>query len=167
MPCDQIKGREQPSADLNQAGKVIFRQIFMIVGYVKTLLFKLMTTWFFYSSSFILMNMFVFANLVEYYHWSAMHVATLLLISGGVGFFFYPLGGIIGEMIERKDVLIISGVLTPILGLVFILNVYDTLLISIIYFFVYKVMNGTGSGVGYTYWAEVFPTKVRRTIRVL
>ncbi|MEM4090507.1 MAG: MFS transporter [Thermoplasmatales archaeon] len=164
VPRDQIKGIEQFSADLDQAGKVTFRQIFLTRGYVRTQLIKVMTTWFFYASSWMLTNVFISAYLVEYYHWSATYIATLLLISGGLGFFFYPLGGFIGEKIGRRNVLIGSGALTPILALAFILNVHDFLLASIIYFFIYQVTNGTWSGAGYAYWAEVFPTRVRGTV---
>jgi MFS family permease len=32
-----------------------------------------------------------------------------------------------------------------------------------VYFFIYQVSNGTWSGVGYAYWAESFPTRVRGT----
>lgn len=33
----------------------------------------------------------------------------------------------------------------------------------LLYIFLYQVSNGTWSGVGYAYWAESFPTRVRGT----
>ena len=164
IPQNQIAGIEEFKTDLEQSQKIPFRQIFATKGYVRRQLAKVMITWFFYASSWMLPNVFIAAYLVEFYGWTATYVATLLLISGGLGFFFYPLGGYLGEKFGRKNVLIGSAILTPIFAILFILNVKDVLIASIIYFFIYQVTNGTWSGVGYTYWAESFPTRVRGTV---
>ncbi len=164
VPENQIEGIEEFKADLGQSEKITFKQIFATKGYVRTQLIKVMITWFFYASSWMLPNVFISAYLVEFYGWAPTYVATLLVISGGIGFFFYPLGGFLGEKIGRKNVLIASAILTPVLAFLFITNVHYILVASILYFFIYQVTNGTWSGVGYTYWAESFPTRVRGTV---
>ena len=164
VPKAQIAGIEEFQADLDESQKIPFKQIFATKGYVRVQLIKVMITWFFYASSWMLPNVFISAFLVEFYGWSATYVATLLLISGGLGFFFYPLGGFLGEKFGRKNILIGSAILTPIFAILFILDVHNILFASIIYFFIYQVTNGTWSGVGYTYWAESFPTRVRGTV---
>ena len=35
--------------------------------------------------------------------------------------------------------------------------------LAVVYFLIYQVANGTGSGAGYAYQAESFPTRVRGT----
>ncbi|GGM72702.1 MFS transporter [Thermogymnomonas acidicola] len=164
VPKSQIAGIEEFEADLDESQKVTFRQIFATPGYVRRQLIKVMVTWFFYASSWMLPNVFISAFLVNFYGWSSSYVALLLLISGGLGFFFYPLGGYLGEKFGRKYVLIGSAAFTPLLAGLFILNVHNVLVASILYFFIYQVTNGTWSGVGYTYWAESFPTRVRGTV---
>jgi len=164
IPISQIKGAEEFKTDLSEADKITFKQIFATKGYVRRQLIKVMIAWFFYASSWMLPNVFIAAYLVEFYGWTATYVATLLVISGGLGFFFYPLSGYIGEKVGRKNVLIGTAILTPITALAFILNVHDIFIASIAYFFVYQLTNGAWSGSGYTYWAESFPTRVRGTV---
>ncbi len=164
VPKSQIEGIEEFQADLKESEKMTFKQIFSTKGYVRTQLIKVMVTWFFYASSWMLPNVFISAYLVEFYGWTPTYVATLLVISGGIGFFFYPLGGFLGEKIGRKNILVASAIFTPLLALLFIINVHYILVASILYFFIYQVTNGTWSGVGYAYWAESFPTRVRGTV---
>jgi MFS family permease len=87
---------------------------------------------------------------------------TLLLVSGGIGFFFYILGGWLGERYGRRAVLVVSGLLTGPLNLLLLL-VHQQVAVAVIYFLVYQATNGTWSGAGYAYWAECFPTRVRGT----
>lgn len=164
VPTQQIEGIEEYKADINEAGKNTFRQVFTTPGYVRRQLIKIMITWFFYGSSWALTNVYIAFYLEHYFGWNVNFVAYLLLISGGLGFFFYPLGGYLGEKLGRRTVLIYTAIITPILAILFIINVNYILLAAIIYFFVYQVTNGVWSGTGYAYWAESFPTRVRGTL---
>ena len=161
---EEIQGFEEYAADLESAQNVTFKQIFAQKGYVRTQLIKVMVTWFFYASSWALTNVFIVYFLVDYYGWSTTYVATLLLVSSGIGFFFYPLGGFLGERLGRKNVLVYTAIATPILAILFIVNVGFILVASVVYFFIYQATNGTWSGVGYAYWGESFPTRVRGTV---
>jgi len=161
---EEIAGIEEYAADLEAAQHLTYRQIFGTKGYVRNQLIKIMVTWFFYASSWVLTNVFIVYFVVDYYGWSITYAATLLLISSGVGFFFYPLGGFLGERLGRKNVLVYTAIATPILAVLFIIAVHFILVASIIYFFIYQVTNGTWSGAGYAYWGESFPTRVRGTV---
>lgn len=85
-----------------------------------------------------------------------------MLVAGGIGFFFYILGGLLGERWGRREVLIGTGLLVAPLNLLF-LFVDQFLLVGLVYFFVYQATNGTWSGAGYAYQAESFPTRMRGT----
>lgn len=161
---EEIAGFAEYAVDLDEAKKVTFVQIFRTPGYVRTQLIKVMVTWFFYASSWMLTNVFISEYLVHFYGWSANYVATLLLVSSGIGYFFYPLGGYFGERIGRKAVLVYTAAATPILAALFLILIKNVLAASIVYFFIYQATNGTWSGVGYAYWGESFPTRVRGTV---
>jgi len=164
VPTEKIKQEEDYRVDLQEAQKFSLSQVFATKGYVRTQLIKVMLAWFFYASSWMLTNVFISYFLTQFYGWSATRVAILLLISGGIGYFFYPLGGYFGEKIGRRNVLFITAALTPIFAVMFLVSIKYVLLASIIYFFLYQWTNGTWSGAGYAYWGESFPTRVRGTI---
>lgn len=160
----QAEDVEEFRNDLDEATHVTWKQLFTTPGYVRTQLLKVMVVWFFYASSWMLTNVFIVYYLVHFYGWSNNYAVTLLLISSGVGFFFYPVGGFFGEKIGRRNVLIITAALTPVFALLFIYSVHLVILASVIYFFIYQWTNGTWSGAGYAYWGESFPTRVRGTV---
>ena len=66
----------------------------------------------------------------------------------------------LGEKFGRKPVLVISACAIAPLALV-ILYTNSTSLLLVMIFLLYQATNGTWSGVGYTYQAEVYPTRVR------
>jgi MFS family permease len=164
VPLEEIQKMVEYRVDLEEVKKSSIRQIFATPGYVRSQLLKVMLAWFFYASSWMLTNVYISYFLSHYYGWNPSYIATLLLISGGIGFFFYPLGGFFGEKIGRRNVLAITAALTPIFAALFLLTVKEILIASIIYFFLYQWTNGTWSGAGYAYWGESFPTRVRGTI---
>ncbi len=83
--------------------------------------------------------------LTHYRGWSADGAGRLLLICGGIGFFFYILGGWFGERWGRREVLVWTGIITGPLNLAFMF-VHGSLALSIIYFAIYQATNGTWSG---------------------
>jgi len=138
------------------------RQMFATPGAVRSSLTRLTITWLLYAISFVATNIFIAYWLTSVKGWTANGVATLLLVCGGIGFFFYIIGGILGERFGRRNVMIASGCLVGPLALALLLATSHTWVV-IFFFCLYQVTNGTWSGAGYAYQAEVFPTRVRGT----
>lgn len=148
--------------DTSQAEEMTWRQLFAKKGYVRRQISLLTTVWMFYSTSYVATNVYITYWLTKYDGWTATQAANMLLIAGGIGYFFYLLGGLIGEKFGRRSVLIVSGMLTAPLNLVF-LFIHQHGAVFVLYFIIYQVTNGTWSGAGYAYWGESFPTRVRGT----
>lgn len=148
--------------DTSQVNSVTWRQIFVTPGYVRRQLLLLSAIWLFYASSYVATNVYITYWLTNQKGWSGGQTGDLLLVCGGIGFFFYVLGGWIGEKYGRRDVLLLTGILTAPLNLGF-LFVQDHTALFVLYFLIYQVTNGTWSGAGYAYWGESFPTRVRGT----
>ncbi len=162
---DQMKVNqllEQYNVDVEEAKKITVKQVFATRGYVRRQLSLLTMVWLFYSTSWVATNVYITYWLTSYNGWTDSQAATLLLVCGGIGYFFYILGGILGERWGRREVLIVTGILTGPLNLLFLL-LHNSALVAIVYFFIYQATNGTWSGAGYAYWAESFPTRVRGT----
>lgn len=152
----------QYNVDVDEATKVTVRQLFATPGVVRRRLGLLTMVWLFYSTSWVATNVYITYWLVEYSHWTAPEAGRLLLICGGIGYLFYILGGALGEGWGRKQVLVWTGLVTGPLNLLFMF-VHQPLAMWIVYFLIYQATNGTWSGAGYAYWAELFPTRVRGT----
>jgi MFS family permease len=141
---------------------VTVKQLFTSPGYIRRQLILLTIVWLFYSTSFVATNLYITDFLTRVKGFTGSQAGNLLLVSGGIGFLFYVLGGLLGERWGRREVLIGTGRLVAPLNLVF-LFVQDFTLIAIVYFLIYQVTNGTWSGAGYAYQAESFPTRMRGT----
>lgn len=136
------------------------RQLFATPGPVRSTLVRLTVAWLCYSTAYVATNVYITYWLTTAKGWTSGQAATLLLVSGGIGFFFYLLGGVLGERYGRRNVLVISGVLVGPLNLLLLL--VDThVWVAVLFFVVYQATNGTWSGAGYAYQAECFPTRVR------
>jgi MFS family permease len=162
---DQLRVQEllaRYNVDVEEAKKVTLKQLFATPGYVRQQLSLLTMVWLFYSTSWVATNVYITYWLTTYSGWTASQAALLLLICGGIGYFFYILGGFLGERWGRREVLIVTGILTGPLNLIFMF-LHGYFWVSIIYFLIYQATNGTWSGAGYAYWAESFPTRVRGT----
>ena len=141
---------------------VTVKQLFTSPGPIRRQLILLSIVWLFYSSSFVATNFYITDFLTRIKGLTGSQASTLLLVSGGIGFFFYVLGGLLGERWGRREVLIGTAILVAPLNLLFLfINQFAPLLI--VYFFIYQVTNGTWSGAGYAYQAESFPTRLRGT----
>ncbi len=138
------------------------KQLFSTAGPVRSALTRLTVTWLLYAISFVATNVFIAYWLTQVKGWTANEAAVLLLVCGGIGFFFYVIGGLLGEKFGRRNVMVVSGCLVGPLNLV-ILLVADHTWVAIVFFCIYQVTNGTWSGAGYSYQAECFPTRVRGT----
>jgi MFS family permease len=146
--------------DASELQQGTIRQLFARPGQVRSTLVRLTVTWLVYATSFVATNVYITYWLTEVKGWTQSGAATLLLVSGGLGFFFYILGGALGERFGRYRVLIVSGLLVgPLNLLVLLLN--NNVAIAVVFFLIYQATNGTWSGAGYSYQAECFPTRVR------
>ena len=162
---DQERMREllnEYDVNMDELEDVTVKQLFTGSGYIRRQMTLLTLVWLFYSTSFVATNFYITDFLTRAKGFTASQAGTLLLVAGGVGFFFYILGGILGERWGRREVLIGTALLVPPLNLLFlVVNQYA--LLVVIYFLIYQVTNGTWSGAGYAYQAESFPTRIRGT----
>ena len=148
--------------DVAELQDVTVKQLFAHPGYVRRQMITLTIVWLFYGSSYVATNFYITYWLTQFKGFTSSEASTLLLASGGIGFLFYVLGGILGERWGRREVLIVTQALVAPLNLLF-LYLSDTTWLVIVYFLIYQVTNGTWSGAGYAYQGESFPTRVRGT----
>ncbi|MBV9656084.1 MAG: MFS transporter [Acetobacteraceae bacterium] len=150
------------SVDTSELDRVTLGQLLGHPSEVRRRLLLLTVVWLFYGTSFVATNVYITYWLTEYAGWSAGGAALLLLVASGIGYFFYILGGLLGERWGRRQVLVVTGLLTGPLNLLFMF-LHNPVAIAVVYFCIYQATNGTWSGAGYAYWAECFPTRVRGT----
>ena len=148
--------------DVADLEKGSIRGLFATPGPVRRTLIRLTVVWLFYATAFVAPNVYITVWLTDEKGWSTGGAATLLLVAGGIGFFFYLLGGALGERYGRRNVLLVTGVLVGPLNLALLLTSNKPIL-AVLYFFAFQATNGTWSGAGYSYQAECFPTRVRGT----
>jgi MFS family permease len=150
------------AVDVAEISKVTARQLFATPGVVRRRLTLLTIVWLFFTTSWVATNVYITYWLVQYSQWTTVEASRLLLVCGGVGYFFYILGGVLGERWGRRQVLVWTGLATGPVNLLFMLAEHRAS-IWIMYFLIYQLTNGAWSGAGYAYWAESFPTRVRGT----
>jgi MFS family permease len=153
---------EKRKVAVEPEGRVTIRELFAVRGPIRRQLTLLSIVWIFYGISCVATNFYIIYWLTKYKHFSESSASTLLLFCGGIGFFFYILGGWLGERWGRREVIIVSGILVAPLSLFFLLA-QRAWLVVIIYFLLYQATNGTWSGAGYAYQGESFPTRLRGT----
>jgi len=150
------------NVEVTELDRVTISQLFATPGYVRRQVITLTLVWLFYSISYVATNFYITYWLTKFKGFSSTEASTLLLVSGGIGFFFYILGGWLGEIFGRKQVMIASGILIAPLNFLF-LYIDNFTAVCIVYFLIYQATNGTWSGAGYAYQGESFPTRVRGT----
>ena len=153
---------EEYEVDTDEVDEVTTKQIFAEGGWVRSQLTKTSIVWLLYSSGFVATNTFIVVWLTKFRDFSTGEATALLLVASGIGFFFYVVGGVLGERFGRQPVLIGSAIATTLLTVGFYFAT-ATWLIWAFYIVLYQAINGTWSGTGYAYWAESFPTRVRGT----
>lgn len=148
--------------DPEEVDEVTVKQLFAEPGWPRRQIVRTTIVWLLYASAFVATNTFIVDWLTEYRGFSESGAEAVLLVASGIGFFFYLLGGLLGERFGRQRVLIGSA----IAALAFVIGFYyatATWAIWVLYCLLYQATNGTWSGAGYAYWAESFPTRVRGT----
>ena len=153
---------EHHAVAVKELDRVTLGQLFSNSGNVRRQLVLLSVIWIFYGAAIVPTNFYITYWLTNFKSFSPDQASTLLLISGGAGYFFYILGGLLGERLGRRAVLIGTGILVAPLSLAF-LYVHAIWAVSVVYFFLYQATNGTWSGAGYAYQGESFPTRIRGT----
>src|SRR3569833_1309779 len=147
---------------VEELDRVTLGQLFSSAGGVRRQLILLSIIWILYGAAIVPTNFYITYWLTSFKSFSADQASELLLVCGGIGFFFYVLGGLLGERFGRRAVLIGTGILVAPLSLAF-LYVHAFWAVSAVYFFLYQATNGTWSGAGYAYQGESFPTRIRGT----
>jgi MFS family permease len=142
--------------------KPSLRELFLETGAIRRQLFLLAITWVFYGASYVATNFYISYWLTTVKGFTVQGASALLLVCGGIGFFFYIIGGWLGERFGRREVIIVSGVLVAPLTVAMI-YVHQHWLLLVMYFLLYQATNGTWSGAGYAYQGESFPTRLRGT----
>jgi MFS family permease len=153
---------QQFPVDLEDLEKGSIRGLFATPGPVRNALVRLSIVWLLYAAAFVAVNTYITVWLTKEKGWTDGSVATLLLVSGGIGYLFYLLGGLLGERYGRRNVLVVTGLLVGPLNLALLLTTNHAA-IAVLYFLAFQATNGTWSGAGYSYQAESFPTRVRGT----
>jgi MFS family permease len=153
---------ERHDVDVEEVEDVTVKQLFAHPGWVRRQLSRTTLVWLLYSSAFVATNTYIVQWLTSYRGFSNNRAEALLLVAAGVGFFFYVIGGALGERFGRQRVLISSALAALVLTVGFY-YVHASWSIWVLYILVYQATNGTWSGTGYAYWAESFPTRVRGT----
>ena len=153
---------EKQAVRVEPEGRVTLRELFADPGPIRRQLTLLSITWISYGISYVGTNFYISYWLTMYKGFSVSTASVLLLLCGGIGFFFYILGGWLGERFGRREVIIVSGALVAPLSLLFLLA-HGVWLVGFVYFLLYQATNGTWSGAGYAYQGESFPTRVRGT----
>jgi MFS family permease len=153
---------EHHAVAVKELDRVTLGQLFSNSGKVRRQLALLSIIWIFYGAAIVPTNFYITYWLTNFKSFSPDQASKLLLICGGIGFFFYILGGLLGERFGRRAVLIGTGILVAPLSLAF-LYVHAIWAVSAVYFFLYQATNGTWSGAGYAYQGESFPTRIRGT----
>ncbi|WP_375426103.1 MFS transporter [uncultured Friedmanniella sp.] len=151
---------DQYPVDVEDLERGSIRGLFATPGPVRNTLVRLSVVWLLYASAFVAVNIYITVWLTKEKGWTETQVATLLLVSGGIGYLFYLLGGLLGERFGRRNVLVVTGLLVGPLNLILLLTTNHAA-IAVIYFLAFQATNGTWSGAGYSYQAESFPTRVR------
>lgn len=158
---------ERYDVDIEEVQQPTTAQLIRTPGPVRRRLLLLTVIWLFYAASFAGSNAYITFWLTHVAHWASDQAAILLLVAGGIGFFFYVLGGLLGERFGRKEAMLMAGVLVGPLGLLFlwesVISHGWTWYVFVTWFFLYQATNGVWSGAGQGYWPEAFPTRVRGT----
>lgn len=149
--------------DAEEVTRVPTRRLFAERGPVRRQLVLLSVVWLFYAASFTATNVYITDWLTRGGAWTPTDAAHLLLVAAGLGFFFYLLGGWIGERTGRREVLVATACLVAPLNLAFFFFHPANAGGWLVYICVYQLTNGTWSGAGYAYWGESFPTELRGT----
>lgn len=152
----------QYEVDVDEVEDVTVKQLFSEPGWVRRQLIRTSIVWLLYSAGFVASNTYITNWLTSFRSFSSGQAIALLLVASAIGFFFYVIGGSLGERFGRQRVLVASAISALVFNVCFYFA-HAPWLVWVLYIALYQAMNGTWSGTGYAYWAESFPTRVRGT----
>jgi MFS family permease len=148
--------------EVEEIDQVTVKQMFLTPGWVRRQIVRTSIVWLAYAAAFTATNTYIIYWLVNFRGFSDNDSTLIVLVASGGGWFFYVIGGILGERFGRQRILVASAALLVLLTALWPW-LSGTVALWVVYFFIYQFSNGTWSGVGYAYWAESFPTRVRGT----
>lgn len=129
---------------------------------LKKRLIMMSICWVSYGISYVASNFYITWWLTTNKGFSGHQASELMLWCGILGFFFYIIGGWMGEKMGRKRVITLAAISVAPLSLL-MLWTSSFWLVVLIYFLIFQVTNGIWAAAGYVYQSESFPTSVRGT----
>ncbi|WP_052130746.1 MFS transporter [Erwinia typographi] len=125
-------------------------------------LFTMSVCWVSYGISYVASNFYITWWLTQRKGFTGTEASELMLYCGFIGFFFYIIGGWLGERFGRKRVIAMAAMsVAPLCLLLLVSDSYW--LVVALYFLIFQVTNGIWASAGYVYQSESFPTNVRGT----
>lgn len=118
--------------------------------------------WISYGISYVASNFYITWWLTQRKGFSGSQASELMLYCGFIGFFFYIIGGWLGERFGRKKVITFAALSVAPLSLILLFSESFWLVVAV-YFLIFQVTNGIWASAGYVYQSESFPTRVRGT----
>ncbi len=118
--------------------------------------------WISYGISYVASNFYITWWLTQRKGFTGHQASELMLYCGFIGFFFYILGGWLGEKFGRKKVITYAALSVAPLSVILLLSNNFWLVVAV-YFLIFQVTNGIWASAGYVYQSESFPTRVRGT----
>ncbi len=143
-------------------GSSSLRTLFVDSPDIRKKLILMSICWISYGISYVASNFYITWWLTEHKGFTRGQASQLMLWCGGIGFFFYIIGGWLGEKIGRRKVILLAAISVAPLCLVF-LYANNFWLVVIDYFLIFQVTNGIWAAAGYVYQSESFPTHIRGT----
>jgi MFS family permease len=134
---------EEYDVDVGEIEGVTLKQIFSEGGWVRAQLIRTSAVWLVYSAACVATNVYIVYWLTNYRHFSSKEALWLLLISAGAGFFFYPVGGWLGERFGRQRVLIVSAAAAVSLNTLFYF-MHAKWALWVVYFLIYQATTAPG-----------------------
>lgn len=159
-----IKESDRFEEDVQNQGEARVNPIRMLYGnpLLKRRLLTMAVCWISYGISYVASNFYITWWLTQRKGFTGSQASELMLYCGFIGFFFYIIGGWLGEKFGRKKVITVAAISIAPLCLLLLLSDSYWLVVAV-YFLIFQVANGIWASAGYVYQSESFPTAVRGT----
>ncbi|WP_158781320.1 MFS transporter [Pantoea sp. BAV 3049] len=159
-----IKESDRFEENVQSQGEARVNPIRMLFGnpLLKRRLLTMAVCWISYGISYVASNFYITWWLTQRKGFTGSQASELMLYCGFIGFFFYIIGGWLGEKFGRKKVITVAAISIAPLCLLLLLSDSYWLVVAV-YFLIFQVTNGIWASAGYVYQSESFPTAVRGT----